>query len=369
MKSLNEADAKCKQSQLLRDRVVVLEAELERLAEYVTETTQALTAQQQEKRHQDATLQQTRDAHHNLQEEGVACKGALTTLLHRLHSLTVSMLPSFTAAETKDDASTLDITECLSDGVAFLSEVFKARTEASFMIREKMKTEQLELQARISVGQHKETVLQEGLRMSEDNIVKEREMFQAQLAEAGERAHTEAERAQAGVAEYQKHLEAAETEIQKAASAKAALERDMSERESELSALEEQLKKEAAARRHLQRLLGEEQNHRALCERQVKEMRLQMKLCGLGATPTLKEEDLVNMVTRLNTEQGALEVENCNLRDKLHGVPHTDDSDTDYGEDSLNEQVQVAMDNSGADIALAETLLERKMKKLAALQH
>eukprot|EP01061_Rhynchopus_euleeides_P035405 TRINITY_DN59660_c0_g1_i1.p1 TRINITY_DN59660_c0_g1~~TRINITY_DN59660_c0_g1_i1.p1 ORF type:complete len:451 (+),score=140.93 TRINITY_DN59660_c0_g1_i1:47-1354(+) len=364
---LREAEDKARDASSLRDRVVVLEAELERLAEYVQETTASMDRLQAEKKQNEAAIAAAQQDRSQSEADSENLRQSLHAILQRLYALTMNMLPSFVPSELQNEATTTAISDHLADGISFLSEVFKARTEASAMIREKMKTEQLELQAKLSVAAHKETVLQEGLRMSEDNMQQERDMFAMQVRDIEEKGRADVSHMKQEIADYQERLEEAAHVQQRLQSSKAEVDRSLIARCDELTASESRFKKEVAARRHLQRLLGEEQTKRSISDKQVKELKLQMKLCGAGHAATLSEVDLVNMVSRLNGEQGALEVENCDLRDKLAGVRADDETDS-CEEMSIQDQIDAALQGdaaAGADIALAETLLERNMRKLS----
>ena len=382
-----EADkARAGESEQLEGKVVVLEAELERMLAHVQESTAAMREAQAQRQSQAAELAAHEAARKEAEEDAAATRLALHDVVRRVSALTQAMLPSYeprTSPAARDDATRGELLHGLSDGVDFLGEVFRARAEAATLIRERMKTDHLELQAKLSVAAHQQSVLEEGMRMSEDNVGSERRMMAERQEGADAKHKAELARLEADLGCALRDLQESRVAGERLRLAQEAASDELATTAAAAAAADERCAKEAAARRHLQEVVADERARCAVAEKQVAELTMQMKLCGMGATPTLRERELLDMVERLSGRRGELEAECCNLRDRLGCGGSTGDAGEEEvveggvmvavaaaaagtgevgGTESLDAHlIGLHGEDDGVDVALAEVLLERRL--------
>ncbi|KAJ9441140.1 hypothetical protein DIPPA_25192 [Diplonema papillatum] len=350
----------------LRDKVIMLEAEVERLGMRSQQVLNALAASEVEVKEGHeliAKLQQEKAGYRTTLE---ALGAPLKSLLVHSGEITRILLPSFKITEIGSTHPSEYVGD-LKESMLFLQEVAQARSDAMQLVREKMKQEIMDHKANAGLAEHKEEVLQESLKLAEQNAAKERELHATRIAQLEARARQQADellqhlqKKEDSLAESSKQLSISRTEKQ-------TLDKTISDLQDTVTQCEEQLKKEARARAHLQKVLLEEQKLRLVAEKQLRDFKERTKLCGVDMAYRLNEEDLMSIVRDLCDSQGALELENCFLRDKLDASKSEGFASLalpeEVEEPPLAEQVAVAAEDSLADTALTEALLWRNREQ------
>eukprot|EP01063_Lacrimia_lanifica_P041398 TRINITY_DN9645_c1_g3_i3.p1 TRINITY_DN9645_c1_g3~~TRINITY_DN9645_c1_g3_i3.p1 ORF type:complete len:387 (+),score=147.98 TRINITY_DN9645_c1_g3_i3:693-1853(+) len=344
----------------MKDRVVLLEAELERVSLKLQDCVGELAAAQLMHKEQMKQIQGLTARVGETASAGKSVASSLRGLVQKLFGVTQQILPSFQRVAVEDNATAPQLTAVLHDTVAFLSEVTRARGDAVQMVREKMKQQLLDATGKLALMEEKEAVLQQSLQLADENTKKEQDVHRAKLEEMERKYGRDAGKLEDKIAAVQVSLREAQHEVEIMRLENDSLGQTVAGQVELISACEERLTKEAAARAHLQKMAAEEAKKRLVLEKQVVEMKVQLKLCGAGDA-TLREEDLVAMVTQLTSVQGALEVENCSLRDKLQKKDTLGLGPEDGKSPVLLEQLEAAIEDEYADDALTQILLRRNL--------
>ena len=345
----------------LKDKIVILEAELEKTGSEMQRTLELLSISELENKEQTKLVAHQRESIKELNGILKTTSKAHGGFKRKLNEITSSLLPSFDSTTAVGESDNL--VDQVTQSLQFLSEVAKAKTGAVDLVRERMKKEILEYKTKASVAAHKEEVLQEGLTISESNANRERELHEGIIAEI-ERKH------ERQLSEFVITNEKTEEIVRQLANEVqvSGLEIDnhrqtIDEQRELIKKCEERLKKESSARSYLQKSLADEKRERDIQNRLVKELKMMLKLCGgVGKDFCFEQEDLMLMVNKLSDDQGMLEVENCSLRERVSQSFLVTQEDEEQEVNQQQYQVEVIINESADDIALTEAILAQNLK-------
>eukprot|EP01064_Diplonema_japonicum_P024377 TRINITY_DN3493_c0_g1_i1.p1 TRINITY_DN3493_c0_g1~~TRINITY_DN3493_c0_g1_i1.p1 ORF type:complete len:424 (+),score=115.74 TRINITY_DN3493_c0_g1_i1:1200-2471(+) len=363
---LRERDELCKQVENLsgnkrsteefNDRIVLLEAEVERQGVHIQGLVATLEGTKREAKQFEEAAKASTLSYKEAVQSIKMLKGNLHEMVTCLSSVTRSLLPSYEQPTPNDQ----EVVQHLEEGFDFLNEVLKAKADATAMVRERMKSELMEYKTKASIATHKEEVLQQSLGMQEENSEKQQKLHAKELLECNRKHDKAVADLNSIILQKDNGIQNLSRELEISKLEQISLEQTVSEQAELITKCDTRLKQEAGARSHLQKVLKEEQRNRFKATKQVEELKLKMKL-GSGHGYTLKEEELVLMVSQLKDAQGALEVENCLLRDKLTESILPIVSGREQAPQTLADDVDVAINESNGDIALTEAILLRNL--------
>eukprot|EP01060_Flectonema_neradi_P008740 TRINITY_DN16248_c0_g1_i1.p1 TRINITY_DN16248_c0_g1~~TRINITY_DN16248_c0_g1_i1.p1 ORF type:complete len:454 (+),score=134.29 TRINITY_DN16248_c0_g1_i1:61-1362(+) len=361
---ISEMQTKIDINEGLKDKIIILEAELEKTTSEMQQTMEQLSIAKLENEEQKKVIDEQHTAIEKVSAHLATNENANIEFVETIHSITSSLLPSFDPPS--QEGGSRDLTDKVRQSLQFLSEVTKAKNDAVELVRERMKKEILEYKTKASIATHKEEVLQESLTLSESNASREREIYEVRISEI-ERKHERDLSIHESVREKSEQtMQQLANEVQVGNLEIANHKQTISEQQDLIKKCEDRLRKESSSRSYLQKLLADEKRERDVQSRLADELKMILQLTGgVGKEFTFQQEDLMLMVNKLSNEQGMLEVENCDLRGRVSQSLIFDPEDSSQPDEHQNQQkyqVEVIVNESADDAALTEAILAQNLQ-------